>query len=69
MNNILLNVRALAANEKISIDELADRCGLDRMHLKQVSAERVPMTAKDLKALAKYTKVPAENIFVHGYDD
>lgn len=69
MEEIRLNVRALAANMKISIEALADLCGIERSHLKQVSAGNVEMTAMDLKKLAKVTKVPAENIYVKGFDD
>lgn len=69
MKNITLNVRALAANKKISIEELADLCGIERSHLKQVSAGNVAMTAFDLKALSKCTGVPADNIYVKGFDD
>ena len=69
MENIKWNVRALAANMKISIEELADLCGIERGHLKQVSAGNVAMTAYDLKSLSKATKVSADNIFVKGFDD
>lgn len=69
MKNITLNVRALAGNKKISIEELADLCGIERSHLKQVSAGNVAMTAFDLKALSKGTGVPADNIYVKGFDD
>lgn len=69
MEEIRLNVRALAANMKISIEALADLCGIERSHLKQVSAGNVEMTAMDLKKLAKVTRVPAENIYVKGFDD
>jgi transcriptional regulator with XRE-family HTH domain len=69
MEEIRLNVRALAANMKISIEALADLCGIERNHLKQVSAGNVEMTAMDLKKLAKVTRVPAENIYVKGFDD
>lgn len=69
MENIKLNVRALAANMKISIEALADLCKIERNHLKQVSAGNVEMTAYDLKQLSKVTKVPVENIYVKGYDD
>ena len=69
MNNIKWNVRALAANMKISIDDLADLCGIERAHLKQVSAGNVAMSAYDLKALSKATGVPADAIYVKGFDD
>ena len=69
MNGIKLNIRALAANMKISIEQLADVCGIERNHLKQVSAGNTVMTAFDLKALSKATGVPADNIYVKGFDD
>ena len=69
MENIKLNVRALAANMKISIETLADMCNIERAHLKQVSAGNVAMTAYDLKRLSQVTKVPADNIYVKGFDD
>lgn len=69
MKDIKLNIRALAANSKLSIEELADLCGIERNHLKQVSAGNVAMTAYDLKALSSVTKVPADNIYVKGFDD
>lgn len=69
MKNITLNIRALAGNMKVSIEELADLCGIERAHLKQVSAGNVTMTAYDLKALSRVTKVPADNIYVKGFDD
>ncbi len=69
MENITLNVRALAANMKISIEALADLCGIEKNHLKQVSAGKVEMTAYDLKQLSRVTKVPAEHIYVKGCDD
>ncbi len=64
MENIILNVRALAAMMKISIEELADRCEIERSHLKQVSAGNVKMTAYDLRQLSKVTGVPADNIAI-----
>lgn len=62
MENIMLNVRALAALKKISIEELAKECGISPGHLKQVSAGNVKMTANDLKLLSAFTGVPADNI-------
>ncbi len=69
MDRIKLNVRALAANMRISIEALADLCQIDRNHLKQVSAGNVEMTAYDLKMLSKVTNIPADNIYVKGFDD
>lgn len=62
MENIKLNVRALAAQKKMSIEELATNCGINPTHLKDVSSGRVKMTAKDLQALSAFTGVPADNI-------
>lgn len=62
MDKIKLNVRALAAQMKMNIEELATNCGINPTHLKNVSCGRVKMTAKDLQALAAFTGVPADNI-------
>lgn len=62
MEDIKLNVRALAANMKISIKELAELAGIDPNRLLAISSERVPMYAWELWALSKVTGVPAENI-------
>lgn len=69
MENIRLNIRALAAQMKVSIEVLAEMCEINPNHLKQVSAGNVPMSAYDLKKLAKVTGVPTENIYVKGIDD
>ena len=55
MENIKLNIRALAALMKTSIEDLADQCEINPNHLKQVSAGNVPMSAYDLKQLSKVT--------------
>jgi transcriptional regulator with XRE-family HTH domain len=62
MEDVMLNVRALAAMKKMSIEALAKECGINPNHLKQVSAGNVVMTGEDLKALSKFTGVPADNI-------
>ena len=64
MNNITLNIKALAAMKNMSIEELSKQCGIDYNHLKQVSAGRVKMTAEDLKKLSEFTGVPTENIAI-----
>lgn len=69
MENIKLTVRALAAQMGISIDSLAEKCGISAGHLRQVSAGNVAMTAYDLKMLSEVTGVPADNIFVKDFDD
>lgn len=69
MEAIKLNIRALAAQMGVSVEKLADECGISFGHLKQVSAGNVAMTAYDLKKLSEITGVPADNIYVKGYDD
>ena len=69
MENIKLNIRALAAVINTSIEDLANKCEINPNHLKQVSAGNVPMTAYDLKQLSKVTGVPLDNIYVKGVDD
>lgn len=51
------NVRALAANKRISIEKLAEISDIDPAHLKAVSSGRATMTARDLICLAKSTGV------------
>lgn len=59
---IKMNVRALAANKKISIEELAALAGIDAGHLKSVSSGRATMTADDILKLSAATKVSPFNI-------
>lgn len=56
------NVRALAANKKISIEELARQADIDPSHLKSVSSGRAVMTARDLIQLSDVTGIPPQNI-------
>jgi hypothetical protein len=62
MDKIKLSIRAIAANMKISIEELAKRCGINPFHLKQVSAGNVKMLAEDVQKISEYTGIPADNI-------
>ncbi len=62
MEKIKLSIRAIAANEKISIEELAKRCDISPHHLKQVSAGNVKMLAEDLHKISEYSGIPADNI-------
>lgn len=62
MENIKLNVRALAALMKVSIEELAKMADIEPNHLKSVSSGRATMTARDLVQLAKTTGVSVHNI-------
>lgn len=52
MDNVKLNVKAIAAMLNISIKELAERAGINPTHLAKVSAGQATMTAKDLMLLA-----------------
>ena len=62
MEELKLTVRALAAQMKTSIEELAKLAGIEYNHLRMVSAGRVKMTADDLIKLSKACGVPPENI-------
>lgn len=50
--NIKLSIRALAANENLSVEKLAEKCDLDPAHLRNVSLGRATMTAKELVNLS-----------------
>lgn len=56
-NNTKFSIKALAANENLSIESLAEKCGLDPAHLRNVSLGRAVMTAKELIGLAEGTGV------------
>lgn len=62
MENVTLNIKAIASMMNMSIKELAERTDIDYGHLKQVSAGRVKMTAYDLKKLSEVSGVPTDNI-------
>lgn len=62
MENLKLNIRALAANKKVSIEQLAIEAGLDPSHLKSVSSGRATMTATDIINLSLVTGVSPFNI-------
>ncbi len=64
MENVKLNIRALAAMKKMSIENLAKEAGISPDHLLNVSAGRVVFTATDLAKLVKATGVPIEHINV-----
>lgn len=53
MENIKLNIRALAAMKKVSIPELAKQAGIDPAHLANVSVKRATFTAQDLAKLLR----------------
>lgn len=56
-NEVKWNVKALAANRKQTIKELAIDAGIDPQHLAYVSTGRVKMSTDDLLRLAKLTGV------------
>lgn len=62
MEDILLNVKALAALQNMTIEELAKACDIEPSHLRNVQNGRATMTARDLKQLSKFTGVLAINI-------
>lgn len=62
MNDVKLNVLALAALKKESIKELAERSDIDYSHLRLVSCGSAKMTADDLLKLAKATGISPFNI-------
>lgn len=62
MEDIILNIRALAAMKEMTIEKLAVECGISPSHLKGVSSGRTRMTIEDLRKLSAYTGVPADNI-------
>ena len=57
MEGIKWNIRALAANKKISIEALAELADISVDHLKAVSSGRATMTARDLIHLSNATGV------------
>ena len=62
MNDVKLNVKALAAMMEMSIEKLAEECDISVSHLKAVSWGRAKMTANDLKRLSEFTHVNIDNI-------
>ena len=57
MEELKLNVRALAAQSRMSIEALAEKAGIEPGHLKSVSSGRVKMTAEDLLKLSEATGI------------
>lgn len=62
MDDVMFTVRMLAAYMRMSIEKLAEHCGIDSYHLAQVSCGRVKMSADDIVKLSKHTGIPAERI-------
>lgn len=62
MENIKLNVKALAAMMNMSIAELASVSGIDYHHLRLISCGDATMSGEDLMNLSAATGVPPSNI-------
>jgi transcriptional regulator with XRE-family HTH domain len=62
LENVMLNIKAIASMMNMSIKDLAEKTDIDYGHLKQVSSGRVKMTAYDLKKLSEVSGVPTDNI-------
>ena len=62
MEDLKLNIRAIAGMRSQSIADLANDAGINESHLLNVSAGRVKLTLEDAIALSKLTGIPAENI-------
>lgn len=62
MDNLKINVKAIASMRNQTIAELAKDAGLNDYHLQNVSAGRVKLTLEDAIQLSKLTSIPAENI-------
>lgn len=62
MENVKLNIKALAAMLNMSIPELAEKSGIDYRHLRLVSCGDARMLAEDLMNLSAATGVPPANI-------
>ena len=62
MEDLKLNIRAIAGMRSQAIADLAKDAGINDSHLLNVSAGRVKLTLDDAIALSKLTGIPAENI-------
>jgi plasmid maintenance system antidote protein VapI len=62
MNDIKMNIKALAGLKRMSIEELANASEIDVNHLRSVNADRAKMTAEDLIKLSVATGVSPFNI-------
>lgn len=62
MDDVILNLKALAAMKNMSIEKLAEECEIKPSHLKMVSLGKSKMTATDLLKIAQYTGVNPFNI-------
>lgn len=56
------SVKALSALMGLTISELAEKCGINKYHLQQVSCGRIKMSSEDIIKLSKYTGVSAKEI-------
>ena len=59
---VSMNIKALAALMNTTITGLGEMSDIKGQHLKDVSAGRATMTARDLIQLSKVTGIPCEQI-------
>lgn len=62
MNEIKLNIRALAAMMNLTLKELAEQSGADYRHLFNVAYRGTALRFEEGLKLSKFTGVPVENI-------
>lgn len=62
MDELEFNIKSIAALKKMSLQELAEKTGINYNHLREVSAGRVKLTLEDAKVLSEFSGVPADQI-------
>lgn len=62
MNEMKLNIKAIAAQFGLSIEDMAKKCGIAPNHLKMVSSGYVKMTAEDVERISITFNIPMQNI-------
>lgn len=62
MDELKFSIKAIASAMGITIDELADKTGITRNHLRQVSAGNVKMLFIDAQKLSDASGIPLTQI-------
>lgn len=62
MEDLIFDVKALASVKGMTIEELANACGIQVEHLRNVSCGRTKMSGDDLTKLSTFTGVPVTMI-------
>lgn len=62
MDELKFDVKAIASVMQCTVDELADKTGITRNHLKQVSAGNVRMLFIDAQKLSDISGIPLTQI-------